>query len=108
MDRAPLDICRRRLSVDGVSEDIEHSRENSLSDRRLQRPARVFHRAAAGEALRRCQRDPAHAMRVELRQNLYGDFPFLRAQQRVDRRQMLIEPNINDTAAHRDDHAKIL
>ena len=51
MDGAPLDICRRRLAVDGVAEHVEHARENSLADRRLQRPARVFHRACRGRGL---------------------------------------------------------
>ena len=43
MDGAPLDIRRRRLAVDGVAENVEHSRENSFADRSLQRPARIFH-----------------------------------------------------------------
>ena len=73
MHGAPLDIGRRRFAVDGVAEHVEHPRENSLADRRLQRPARVFHRHAAREALGGRQRDPAHAMRIELRQNLDGD-----------------------------------
>ena len=107
MDGAPLDICRRRLAVDGVAEHVEHSRENSLADRRLQRPARVLHRHAAGEALGGGQRDSTHAMRVELSQNLDGNLALLRVQQRVDGRQMCIEPYIHDTAAHRDDHAEI-
>jgi hypothetical protein len=50
-----------------IAENVEHSRENSLADRRLQRPARVFHRGAAGQALGGGQRDSTHAMRVELR-----------------------------------------
>ena len=66
MDCAPLDICRRRLAVDGVPENVEHARENSLADRRFQRPARVLHRHAAGEALGGGQRNSAHAMRIEL------------------------------------------
>ena len=66
MNGAPLDIGRRRLAVDGVAENVEHPRENSFADRRLQRPARVLHRHAAREALRGGQRDPAHAMRIEL------------------------------------------
>jgi hypothetical protein len=56
-----------------IAEHVEHARENSLADRRLQRPARVFHRHAARQALRGGQRDSAHAMRIELRQNLDGD-----------------------------------
>ena len=73
MDGAPLDIGRRRLAVDGVAEHVEHARENSLADRRLQRPARVLHRHAAREALRGRQRNPAHVMRVALRQHLDDD-----------------------------------
>jgi hypothetical protein len=68
------------FAVDGIAEHVEHARENSLADRRLQRPARVFHRHAAGKALGGCQRDSAHAMRIELRQHLDGDlFPPSRA-----------------------------
>jgi hypothetical protein len=66
MDCAPLDLRRRRLAVDGVPEHVEHSRKNSLADRRLQRPARVFHHDAAREALGGGQRDSTHATRVEL------------------------------------------
>src|ERR1035438_5774305 len=88
MDGAPLDICRRRLAVDGVPENVEHSRKSSLADRRLQRPARVFHRYAADEALCGSQSDSTHAMRVELSQHLYGNLPVLRVQQRIDGRQM--------------------
>ena len=73
MDGAPLDIGRRRLAVDGVAEHVEHSRENSFADRRLQRPARVLHRHAASETLRGSQRDPAHVMRIELRQHFDDD-----------------------------------
>jgi hypothetical protein len=67
MDCAPLDISRRALAIDGVPEHVEHSREDSLADRRLERAARVFHSDATGKALRRSQRDSTHAMRVELR-----------------------------------------
>src|ERR1039458_9236908 len=102
MDRAPLDIRRRRLAVDGVPENVEHSRESSPADRRLQRPASVFHRDAADETLGGGQRDSTHAMRVELSQHLNGNLPVLRVQQRIDGRQMCIEPYIDDTAAHRD------
>ena len=76
MHRTPLDIGQRRFAVDGVAEHVEHPRENSLADRRLQRPARVLHRHAASETLRGRQRDSAHVMRIELRQHLDDDlFP---------------------------------
>jgi hypothetical protein len=67
MDGAPLHVRNFPFAVDGIAEHVEHARENSLADRRLQRPARVFHRHAAGEALGGGQRDSTHAMRVELR-----------------------------------------
>ena len=66
MHRAPLDIRRRRLAVDGVPEDVEHARENSFADGRLQRTARVFHSAAADQAFGRSQRNSTHAVRIEL------------------------------------------
>lgn len=51
MNCAPLQICQRWLAVDGVPENIEHSREDLFADRRFQRPPGVFHGCAAGEAL---------------------------------------------------------
>jgi hypothetical protein len=36
--RSAIRHRQRRLAVDGVAEDIEHARENSLAHRRLQRP----------------------------------------------------------------------
>ena len=78
---APLNIRRRSLSVDGVPEHVEHSRENSLADRRLQWPASILHLRAAGEALGRRQRDSTHTMCVELGQYLDDNFPFICMQQ---------------------------
>lgn len=69
-------------------------------------PARIFHYDPPAEALGWGQRDPTHAMRVELSQNLDGNFPSF-AQQRLDGRQVRIEPYIYDTAAHQDDRAKV-
>ena len=66
-------------AVDGVAEDVEHARENSLADRRLQRPARVLHRHAARETLRGRQRNPAHVMRIALRQHFDDDLSVLSA-----------------------------
>ena len=108
MDGAPLDICRCRLAVDGIAENVEHARENSLADRRLQRPTRVLHRHTASKTLRGRQRNPAHVTRIALRQHFDDDLFFRsRAQHRVDRRQMFIEPYIHDAAADRDDHAEV-
>ncbi len=105
MDGSPLDGCRRRLPVNGVSENVEHSREDFLADWRLQWAARVFDRTAANQALGIGQRDSTHAMRIELSQDLYGDFPILRVQQGVDVRQVRIEAYIHNTTAHRDHRA---
>ena len=76
MHRTPLDIGQRRFAVDGVAEHVEHARENPFAHRRLQRPARVLHRHAARETLRGRQRNPAHVMRVELRQHFDDDLSF--------------------------------
>ncbi len=96
---------------DGVAEDIEHAREDALAHRRLQRSAHVLHRQAARETLGGRQGNPAHPPRIQLRQHLDDDLlsaPFsARAQYRVNRRQVLIEPDIDDAAAHRDDDAGI-
>jgi hypothetical protein len=82
-------------------ENVEHSRKSSLADRRLQRSASVFHRATADEALGGGQRDSAHVMRIELSQHLNGNCPVTRVQQRVDGRQVFIEPYIHDAATDR-------
>ena len=108
MHGTPLGIGRRRFAVDGIAKHVEHAPERSLTDRRLQRPSRVFHRAAAGETLRGRQRNAAHVARVALRQHFEDDTPALaRAQQRMNRRQVLVEPYVHDAAAHRDDGATI-
>ena len=102
MHRTPLNLGQRRSAVDGGAKHIEHTREGSFANRRLERPTRVLHRHAAGEALRRRQRNPAHVPGITLRQDLDDDL-FLRPrpQQRVDGRQEVIEPHIHDAAAHR-------
>ena len=61
------------LAVDGVAEHVEHARQDRLAHRRLQRPAGVLHRHAAGQPLRGRQRDAAHVMRIALRQHLDHD-----------------------------------
>jgi hypothetical protein len=54
------------------------------------------------------QRNPAHAIRIELGQTLNDDLFFRScAQHRVYRRQLSIEPNIHDAATYRDDCAGI-
>ena len=109
MHRTPLDIGQCRFAVDGVAKHVEHPRENRFAHRRFQRSARVLHRHAASETLRGRQRNPAHVTRISLRQHFDDDLLFRsRAQHRVNRRQMLVEPDIHDAAAHRDDHAEEL
>jgi hypothetical protein len=47
-------------------------------------------------------------MAIQLHEHLDGDSPILAgAQQRVDRRQLRIEPYIHDAATHRHDRATI-
>jgi hypothetical protein len=108
MHRAPFDIGQGRIAIDGVAEYVEHARENRFAHRRFQRTAYILHRHATRETLRRRQRNPAHVMRILLRQNFDDDLLFRsREQHRVDGRQMLIEPNVNDTAAYGNDNAEI-
>ena len=102
---APLDIFWRLLPVDGVSENIEHPGQNPLAHRRFQRPARIDHRLAPGQALGGGQRNSAHPVGVELDQHLDGDLPVLGLQHGVDGRQASVESDIHHAAAHRDDHA---
>ena len=108
MHGTPLDIGRRRFSVDDVTEHVEHPRKDSLTDRRFQRAARVFHDHAAREALGGRQRDSAHMLGIALREHFDDELPFAtRVQHRGDRRQMVIETHIDDAAAHRDDDTAI-
>ncbi len=108
MDGSPFDVGRRRLAVDGVAEDVEHARDDPLADRHLQRPAGVLDRHAAGEALGGIQGDPADMVDIDLHQHLDGDPRVLpRVQQRVDGRQPVIEPHIDDASSHRRDDAAI-
>ena len=108
MDGAPFHIGRRRLAVDGVTENVEHSRKNSFADRHLQRPAGVLHGHAASETLGGIQGDPADMIDIELHQHLDVDPRFLPCvQQRVDGRQAVLEPHIDHASAHRRDHAVI-
>ena len=103
-----MNVGRRGFAVYGVTEDIEHARQDAFAHQRLQRPARVHDRHAASQALRRRQRDPAHVTSILLGQHLDDDRFFRTCpQHRVDRRQVVIEPHIHDTAAYRDDNAKI-
>ena len=108
MHRTPFNIGQGRFAIDGVAEYVEHPRKNSFAHGRFQRTACIFYRHAARETLRGRQRNPAHVMRILLRQHFDDDFLLRsREQYRVDRRQMFIESNVHDTAAHRDDHAEI-
>ena len=105
---APFDIAGRRMTVDDVAEHVEHARQDRLADRCHQRPAGVFHDHAARQPFGGRQRDPAHPVRIELGQHLDRDmFLLARAQQRIDRRQVPIEADVHDTAAHRNDFTEI-
>ena len=108
MHRAPLDIGQSRATVDGIAEDVEHTREDSLPYRRLERAPRILHLHAASETLCRRQGNTADTMGIAMYQHLYNDAPFAAgSQHRVDRRQVLVEPHIHDAAAHRDHHTGI-
>lgn len=67
MNRFPSDVGRLRLSIDCVSENIEHAGKDSFAYGRFQSGARVFNGIAAGKALRRRKGDTTNEMRVELR-----------------------------------------
>ena len=75
MDVAPLDAGRRRQAVDGIPENVEHSRQNLFADRRLQFPAGVFHGVAAGEPFGWGQRDSPSGVGIELCQTSMAIFP---------------------------------
>jgi hypothetical protein len=54
------------------------------------------------------KRDPADVVDIELHQDLDVDSRLVpSAKQRVNGRQALLEPHINDTSAHRRDHPVI-
>ncbi len=102
MHRTPLDMGQCCFAVYGVAEHVEHPRENRFAHRRNQRSACVLYHHAARETLRGRQRDPAHVTRIELRQHFDDDLLFRSGtQDRINGRQMLIEPDIHDAAAHR-------
>ena len=108
MHGTPLEVGRRRTAVDDVAEHVEHPRKDFLADRRFERPARVFDHHAASETLRGRQRDPAHVMRIALREHFDDDLPFPpRVQDRGNRRQTVLETHVDDAAAHRDDGAEV-
>ncbi len=108
MDRTPLDIRRRGFTIDRLAEDIEHARENSFPDRRLERPAGILDGHAARQTLRRRERNPADVLRIALRQNFDDNLVFrARAQDGIDRREVRVEAHIHDTAAHGNDHALV-
>ena len=95
------------MAIDGVSEHVEHARKNCFVDRHFQCSARVHDDRAARQTLSRRQRNAAHPMRVELRQNLDDDSSFFTsARHRTERRQILIEPYIHGTTAQGDDAAR--
>ena len=96
------------LAVNGITEHVEHARKNSLSDRRLQWAARVVDRHATRETLCGSQCNPANVTRILLGQHFDDDSLFFSGvQHRVNRGQMLIEPDIHDTASHRHNDARI-
>ena len=108
MHGTPLDIGQGGSPVDDIAKHIEHTRQNFLAHWRLQRPPGVFHRHAARETLRGRQRDPPHMARIQLREHFDDDAPFpSRPQNRMDRRQMLVEAHVHDTAAHRGDRPQV-
>ena len=107
MHRTPLHVAQPGYAVDRVAEHVEHAGEDALAHRRLQGPARVLHGHAAGKPFGGRQRNPADAMRVNLRQHFNDDLPLRSgAQNRIDGRQMLIEPRVHDAAADRDHRAE--
>ena len=108
MHRSPFGARQGCAAIDGVAEYIEHSRQNHFAHGHLQRSARIPHRHAARESLRRRQGNPAHVVPILLREH-FDDDPFFRSreQDRIDGRQMSIEPDIHDAAAHRDDDTGI-
>lgn len=108
MHGTPLDISQRRFAIDGVAKHIEHPRENPFADRSFQRSARVLHGHTASETLRGRQCNPSHVLRIASRQRFDDGLSFSsRAQHQMDRRQMRIEPDIHDAAAHGYDRAEI-
>src|ERR1022692_4851652 len=52
MDGSPLHISRLRLSVDGVTEHVEHPRNDLLANGHLQGGARVLDWHSSGQTLR--------------------------------------------------------
>jgi len=69
MDRAPLNVYRRRQTIYGIAEYVEHASKDVLADWRLERSTGILDTMTAGQTLGRRQRDAAYTMRIEQNQN---------------------------------------
>jgi hypothetical protein len=108
MDGSPLHIRGLRLSVDGVTEHVEHPRNDLLTDRHLQGGARVLDRHSPGQTLRGRQGNSPYPTRIKLCHHFDDDLSSCAgAQYRKNRRQLPVKPHIDDAAAHRNDRAAI-
>ena len=97
-----------RLAVDRIAEHVEHPGQDGTADRRLQRPAGIDDDHSTRQTLRRCQGDATHVVGVALRQHLDDDgLGRGDVQHRIDRRQLLVEADVDDAAANGRDHADV-
>lgn len=106
MHGSPFDICQRGTAINRVSEDIEHPGADLFADGCHERSPGVRHGHASGESLSRSQGDPPDMTGVALRQHFDGDAAVdSRAEHAVDRRQVGLETDVDDTPSNRDNHA---
>ncbi len=104
MDRAPLNIYRLRLTIDGSAEYVEHASKNVRTDGCLKRSTGILDMIAPGQTLGRRQRDAAYTMRIEQHQHLDRDFLVLSSsQKRVNWRYFTIKDHLYDAATDGDD-----
>ena len=108
MDGSPLHIRGLRLAVDGVTEHVEHPRDDLLADRHLQGGARVLDRHSSGQTLCGRQGNSPYPTRIKLCHNFDDDLSSRSgAQHRKNWWQVPLKPHIDDAAAHGNDGAAI-
>jgi hypothetical protein len=73
---SPLHISGLRLSVDRMTEHVEHPRNDLLANRRLQGSARVLDRHSSGQTLCGRQGYSTYPTRIKLGHDLDHDLLF--------------------------------
>ena len=73
MDWPALHVFRRRLVVNGIAQQVEHSAQRFLTNGYRDRPAHIHRRHAAAQTVRRIHGDTAHHIVADVLRDLGGD-----------------------------------